>query len=144
MKSFGMLLGRWFIAAIFLVAAVQKVFNWDATSSLMASKGLEMVPAFLAAAIALEIFAALALITGSRTRLSATLLALFLIPVTILFHDFWAVPAGDARELQQVMFFKNCAILGGLFYIISTGPGRMSRDHRKIIIKEQEEEAEES
>ncbi len=140
MKSLLMLLGRWFICAIFLVAAVQKILAWDATSAYMASKGMQMVPLFLAGAIVIEFFCGLSLFIGARTRIGATILALFLIGVTIIFHDFWMLPSGEAQTLQMTMFLKNCAIFGGLLGIIANGPGSISSDHRRLRRLEAEQE----
>ncbi|MDP1835472.1 MAG: DoxX family protein [Chlamydiales bacterium] len=131
MKSLGMLLGRWFISAIFLFAASQKLLNWDATSAYMASKGFTMVPLFLAGAMVLEFIGGLALFLGVKTRLAALVLAIFLIPTTVIFHDFWTLPAGEAQALQLTMFLKNCAIFGGLLYILTIGAGNISMDHHR-------------
>lgn len=55
-------------------------------------------------------------------------LFLFLIPVTIIFHAFWnSIPAEVAP--QMIDFLKNLAIIGGLLYIIASGPGKASIDY---------------
>ncbi len=141
MKSFGMLLGRWFICAIFLVSAVQKIMAWETTATLMSGKGLQVVSLFLAGAILVEFFGGLSLLLGARARFGAAILAIYLIPVTILFHDFWAFPAGsELQNLQLIMFLKNCAIFGGLLYILSNGAGNLSRDHSRSKKLERAEE----
>ncbi|TXI36442.1 MAG: DoxX family protein [Nitrosomonas sp.] len=132
MKSFGMLLGRWFICAIFLISAVQKILTWDTTSTDMVATGLQVVPLFLVGAILIEFFGGLSLLLGARAKLGALLLAIYLIPVTALFHNFWTLPVGsELWSSQLTMFLKNCAIFGGLLYIISTGAGNFSRDRRR-------------
>jgi hypothetical protein len=50
------------------------------------------------------------LLVGWRTRWAAALLAVFLIVITPIFHDFWSVPAEQVM-MQQINFFKNAAIL---------------------------------
>lgn len=140
MASFVMLLGRFGLAAIFLLAGVNKFIDWNATLAYMQAAGLasvlglqlgQMLPVLLVAAALLEILGALALIFGSRTRLAAALLALFLIPTTLVFHNFWAVPA-DQYQLQMIMFFKNLAIFGGLLVLMGAGPGGMSADAKRL------------
>jgi putative oxidoreductase len=134
-----MLLGRWLISAVFLVAALQKFLHWDATLTAMTEKAIPMPLLALACAAALELFGALALIFGARTRLAAAALFLFLIPVTWYFHAFWLLPPGEAQNLQLIMFLKNCAIAGGLLYLLAEGPGKLSRDHfrRKKTVEAQ-------
>ncbi len=93
----------------------------------MASKGLPMIPLLLTAAIIFEIAGALSVMLGYRARIGAILLAIFIIVVTPIFHNFWAL-SGQARFLQRIMFLKNLSILGGLLLIIGSGSGELSLD----------------
>lgn len=93
----------------------------------MASKGLTMVPLLLIIAALIEIIGGVALLVGFRTRIAGAILLLYLIPVTLIMHDFWNL-AGPDRQQQIVEFLKNLGIFGGLFYVISVGSGRFSMD----------------
>ena len=88
MKSLLMLLARCMLCAVFLAAAAQKILHWEATSVQLKQLGLEMIPLLLAGAIAVEMIGALSLLIGSWTRTGAFVLLLFMIPTTLLFHDF--------------------------------------------------------
>ena len=46
-------------------------------------------------------------------RVAALVLAVFTLAATFIFHAYWAVPA-DMQMVQQLMFFKNMAVVGGL------------------------------
>lgn len=129
MASLLVLIGRWLISAVFLFAVSQKILHWDATLVAMTAKGIPMPLLALAGAALVEFLGALALIIGAYTRYAAAVLFFFLIPVTWYFHAFWALPAGDEQNLQLIMLLKNCAIAGGLLYLIAEGPGKLSRDH---------------
>lgn len=137
MKNFVILLGRLFICAIFLASAGMKVMAWDATSAYMASKGMQQVPLFLAGAIVVELFGGLSILVGARARAGAMVLALYLIPVTILFHSFWTVTGGE-MNLQLINFLKNCAIFGGLLLMVANGAGSISADQRRLRRREAE------
>ena len=65
--------------------------------------------------------------TPSLTRVGALGLLVFLIPTTVIFHDFWNL-AGPERAMQMVNFLKNLAIMGGLTLLIADGPGRFAFD----------------
>jgi putative oxidoreductase len=71
----------------------------------------------LAGAILLEIGGGLMLVTGTKAQLGAAALALFLIPVTMIFHAFWSA---DAASLQNQLnhFLKNVAIFGSLLLVV--------------------------
>lgn len=128
-NKFGPLTGRILLALIFLLSGFGKIGSFAGTAGYMASKGLPMVDVLLTATIVIEIGAALMLIAGWKARLGATLLLLWMIPVTLLFHNFWALPA-DQQQLQMIMFMKNLGLMGGMLYIITFGSGPLSLDKK--------------
>ena len=71
----------------------------------------------LKGAMAMELGVAPALALGILPRWSASLLSVFLLTRTVLFHDFWR-QKGVARKRQKVYFVKNLAIMGGLVNIV--------------------------
>jgi putative oxidoreductase len=84
----------------------------------------------LAAATVLEILGAISVLTGWKTRWSTAALVAFLLPVTLVFHDFWAYQGAEA-QLQTIQFLKNVSIGGGLLAIFAAGPGALSVDARR-------------
>ena len=128
-NKFGPLAGRILLALIFLMSGIGKIGGFAGTAGYMASKGMPMVEILLAITIVIEIGAALMIITGFKARLGAAALFLWMIPVTLIFHNFWAVPA-DQAMIQNIMFMKNLAIMGGMLYIMAFGSGPMSIDKK--------------
>ena len=126
LQSFGMLLGRIALSAVFIIPGFIKIAGWDGYVQYMTAKGMTMVPLFLGLAILIEILGGLALFFGFKTRIVAALLLLYLIPVTGIFHDFWN--GDDPNKMQLFNFLKNLAIIGGLFYVTTIGAGRFSID----------------
>jgi len=55
---------------------------------------------------------------------------LYLIPVTLTFHNFWTYPPKQ-RTVQTIMFMHNLALMGGLLLVMTFGPSLLSFDHRK-------------
>ncbi len=124
------LTGRIFLVAIFLSSGVRKIFNWSQTAGYMESNGMPLVPFFLAGAIALLILGGLSVLLGYRTRFGAIAIIVFLVPATLIFHDFWAVEQDQVR-LQTIHFMKNLGLIGGLLILWGSGPGRFSLDARR-------------
>lgn len=119
--------GRVLLSVIFLLSGLMKVMNWSATAQEMETHGLPVVSLLLALATLVEIVAGLALLLGFLTRLSALVLFLYLIPVTLVMHNFWvATPA--AQQNQMFHFLKNLAIMGGLLEFCAVGAGALSLD----------------
>jgi len=118
------------IAQIFLLSGINKIGNWEQTAGYMASKGMPIVPLFLIGAIVLEIGGGLSVLLGYKARLGALLLLIFIIPATLIFHNFWAYQ-GMEQQMQMINFMKNLAIMGGLLLLIAFGAGEISLDSAK-------------
>ena len=115
--------GRIFISTLFLIEAVRKFFNPDMSMMYMSDHG---VPEFLFyPSIAFEIIIPLLLIVGYKTRIAASLLAVFVLTVTLIFHSHHIIDDG----MQLTIFLKNLAIIGGLLLIISNKPQICSVDY---------------
>lgn len=125
LKQFGPLIGRVLLALIFVVSGYGKIGGFDGTAAYMASKGLPLVSVLLVLTIIVELGGGLMIMLGVKARIAATALFLFLIPVTAIFHGFWAVDAASA-QMQQIMFMKNVAIMGGLLLVAAFGAGPYS------------------
>lgn len=124
------LIGRLLLAALFLPAGISKIGGFAGTAGYIASKGLPLPEVGAAIAIVVEILGALALIAGFGTRLAALALALFTLVATFIFHNFWGVPA-DQAFVQQLMFYKNIAVVGGLLVLAAHGAGAWSLDGKR-------------
>ncbi|MDX1443903.1 MAG: DoxX family protein [Gammaproteobacteria bacterium] len=122
MNNYSILIGRIFLAHIFLLSGINKITSYEASAQYMASGG---VPgALLPAVIALEILAAVAIIIGFRTKWACWALAAFSIVAAVLYHmDF-------GNQMQMIMFMKNFAIAGGFLVLAEHGPGPLSIDKR--------------
>jgi putative oxidoreductase len=56
---------------------------------------------------------------------------LFLVPVTLMMHRFWATTDPMMASIQQVMFMKNLSMLGGALLLTHFGAGPLSFDARR-------------
>jgi putative oxidoreductase len=72
----------------------------------------------------------LSILLGYRAKLGAWLIVLFLVPVTLTMHNFWAVADPMMAQMQQAMFMKNLSMLGGALLIAYFGAGPLSLDAR--------------
>jgi putative oxidoreductase len=127
LQPWTLLAGRILLSMIFILSGTMKIFKWSETAGHMTSEGMIAVPFFLTMAILFEVGGGLSVLLGCGTRWGALALALFLIPVTLIFHDFWTY---EGLEMQNQMqhFMKNWTILGGLLVLVAAGGGRLSVD----------------
>jgi putative oxidoreductase len=129
-ERYAPLAGRILLALIFLLSGLSKFTAWEQTAGYMASKGMPMIPFFLVSAATVELLAGLSVLLGFRARIGAAALILYLIPVSLIFHNFWALE-GMEQQIQMVTFMKNLAIMGGLLLLVAFGSGALSLDNRR-------------
>ena len=114
-------LGRIFISSLFIVEAIRKFFSPDEGMMYMSDYGVPEILFY--PSLIFEFVVPLILIAGFKTRFFASLLFLFVLSVTIIFHtDF-------SNNMQMISFLKNLAIMGGLLIIISNKPQMCSIDY---------------
>jgi uncharacterized membrane protein YphA (DoxX/SURF4 family) len=71
------------------------------------------------------VFTGLLLVAGGLSMLfwqyvdlGAVALIVFLIPTTLMMHDFWKETDPMAKMQSQIDFFKNIALIGFLFIVL--------------------------
>ena len=114
-------LGRIFISSLYIVEAIRKFFSPDEGMIYMSDYGVPEILFY--PSLIFEFVVPLILIAGFKTRFFASLLFLFVLSVTVIFHtDF-------SNNMQMISFLKNLAIMGGLLIIISNKPQMCSIDY---------------
>ena len=108
-------LGRVLMSVVFVNALPRKLTDFAGTVSFIASKGIPVPLAsfLLAAAIVVLIAGSILFVVGGNTILGASLLLVFLVPTTLIFHTF---PMDGG-------FFMNIALIGALILGITRSRG---------------------
>lgn len=120
------LAGRILLAIIFVMAGRSKLMNAQGTEQYMAAMGMTTATRlFYIGAVVIELGGGLSLLLGYWTRVGAAVLFLFMIPTTLMFHT------QLSDQNQMIHFMKNLAMMGGLLYVLTYGPGRLSLDARR-------------
>jgi putative oxidoreductase len=123
------LIGRILLALMFVLAGFDKIGGFAGTAAYIASKGLPVPQVLAAGTIAVEVLGGLMLVIGWKARWAALALAGFTLLASVIFHNYWAMPA-EQQMVNQLMFMKNLAVAGGMLMIIAFGPGAWSVDRR--------------
>lgn len=116
------LLGRIFLAAIFIILGFAKISSFAVMSDFAEANGVPFPDLAIIVAIVLELGGGLMIALGWKTKLAALALFVFLIPVTYYFHTNFLDP------MQMTMFLKNLSIMGGMLLLAAYGPGKYSLD----------------
>ena len=118
------LIARICLSIIFLNSAISKITDFSGTEQMMADKGLPLAGLLLIGSIIFQLMGGISLVLGYKVRWGAIILILFLIPTTLVFHNFWANPD------ELTAFLKNLGLIGGLLMVYYAGAGAVSLDER--------------
>jgi putative oxidoreductase len=121
------LLGRILLALIFITSGFGKITGFEGTVGYIASKGLPLPQLGAIIAIIVEVGGSILLVIGYKARWAALALAIFTLAAAIFFHNYWAVEAAEKMG-QQINFWKNISMAGGMLMVFAHGPGRYSVD----------------
>ena len=107
---------------IFATSGLAKILAWDGNITYMSTRHLPFIPELLAIAMVIEVGGSLCLITGYQARTAAMVMFLYMLVLTLLFHNYWAA-TGNLAGVLETHFRKNLAIMGGLLMVAAFGPG---------------------
>jgi putative oxidoreductase len=120
-------IARILISTIFMVSGIMKLMNFSATANMIGQSGIPLPTVVTAIAILIELLGAIMIIVGWQTKLAAWIQFIYLIPVTLMYHNFWAAPP-QMHDMQMMNFLKNLGIMGGLLILAVRGAGASSVD----------------
>ena len=114
-------LGRILLSSLFLIEGVRKFFFQEETIMYMEDYGVPEILFF--PSIILEILFPILLIIGYKTRVSASIMALFTLAVALIFHT------NFNNQMELIIFLKDIAIAGGFLIIAANEPKICSIDY---------------
>jgi putative oxidoreductase len=113
-----MLIARILIVGIFAMSAFGKITGFAGSAGYAASSWMPLPGELLiVAAILMEVFGVVAVLSGWKFKEGALVLAFYTFMATIMFH---------IGEGQAMAMLKNMAILGGLLAMSQLAPGKFS------------------
>lgn len=118
-------IGRFFLALLFLGSGLSKLGAADQTIGYIASVGLPFAGLVYVFTLVVEIGGGALLLVGFQARPVAVILGLFTLAAAVIFHS------NFADQNQMIHFMKNLAIMGGLLQIAAAGAGQLSLDARR-------------
>jgi len=122
-----LLAARILIALLFLIFGWQKLTGFSGTVQYMVHVGAPIPVLATIVAIAMEFFVGIAITAGAFTRPLALLLALYTLGTAFIAHHYWTM-TGMAHFENEINFYKNISIIGGLLVLYVAGAGRYSID----------------
>jgi putative oxidoreductase len=128
-NQFALLIGRLMAGGMYLYSGIANLLELGGKAGYAASKGLPHAQLWVTLASLLLVVAGVSLLSGIQPRLGVGAVALFLIPVTIIMHNFWAL-SGMERIAEMHAFLGNLALLGSaLMFLAIPRPWPLSLDN---------------
>jgi putative oxidoreductase len=114
---------------LFVIFGWEKLIGFGGTVGYFAHTGVPLPALSAIIAVVMEFFVGIALILGLFTRPLALIMAIYTLGTALIGHHYWTM-SGMARMENEINFFKNVSIIGGLLLLYLTGAGRYSIDAR--------------
>jgi putative oxidoreductase len=124
--KYAVLAGRKLFSVIFIIASAEH-FS-PQTIEAAAAHGVPLPVLLVPLSGIIALLGGLSVLLGFQTRLGAWLLVIFLVPVTVVMHNFWSTPDPMMFQIEKAMFMKNVTMLGGALVISYFGAGPLSLD----------------
>lgn len=134
-------LARTMLAGVFISGGVNALRQPGPRAELVKQAGVtEKLPPQVPAALrtpenvvrlnaAVDVLGGLALLRSKTPRFASFALMGSLVPTTLVGHPFWQEKDKQAKSQQQLHFFKNLGVLGGLLLSATDTGGRESLPH---------------
>ena len=121
--------GRVALIAVFIKSGLEKLIDPSGLAGMLSAKAFPMPKVLAYAAGVTEVVLGALVAVGFQARLAAFGLFAFTIVATLIAHNYWDM-TGPARRANEVNFWKNVAIMGGLLMVAATGAGRFAFGRR--------------
>jgi putative oxidoreductase len=123
------LAGRLLFSFIFVFASLGHFSHQEIAFA--AQQGVPLASLAVPFSGVMALLGGLSVLLGYKAKWGAWLLIAFLLPVTLMLHQFWAIKDPMMAQMQMAMFLKNVSIMGGALLISQFGAGPLSLDARR-------------
>ena len=124
--KYAVLAGRQLFSLIFILSSARHFSSQTIASA--AAHGVPLPDLLVPLSGIIALLGGLSILFGFQTRIGAWLLVIFLIPVTLMMHNFWSASDPMTRQIERAMCLKNVAMLGGALVITYCGADPLSLD----------------
>ncbi|MCB9815691.1 DoxX family protein [Candidatus Nomurabacteria bacterium] len=119
LRDRGTILGRSLIGLLFAVSGIGMLMTTSDTAMNFSNLGIPLAGLVVWITIVVKIVSGTAVIIGHRVGLASAVLIAYTALATLIGH----VGLSDSAPFDITQIMKNLAIIGGLLYLMSYGPG---------------------
>jgi len=108
-----LVIGRVLFALIFVASGINHITKAEQMKGYAEFKKIPAAKASVILSGLLFLLAAASLILGVYADLGALVLAVLLVVMAVMFHNFWTQTDPQQKQTEQIAFFKNISMAGG-------------------------------
>ncbi len=115
----GLLIGRIMVGGYYIVSGIRHFKDIDMMTGYAQSKGVPAPKLAIAGSGLLLLIGGVSILIGDHPVIGIAAISLFLIGVTPMIHNFWAVSDPQQRMAEMINFTKNIALLGSTLMFLA-------------------------
>lgn len=113
------LVGRIVISVFFVYYGVNNLIDFGAMTGYAAYKGVPIPSIAVIVGAILLLIGGVSLLIGYRPVIGIAALVVFLLPVTMMMHNFWSVTDPQMRVIEQGLWMRNMALAGATLFMLA-------------------------
>ncbi len=113
------ILGRVIFGGYFIFNGINHFLRLKMMSEYSKMKGVPFAQAAVSVAGILLLIGGGTILLGAYVRLGVAALVLFLLPVSLMMHNFWKIQDPQMKMGEMINFMKNMAILGAVLMLLA-------------------------
>ncbi len=123
------LMGRILVGLFFLVMGMNHFGNLAEISSWVSSVGVPAASVAVVVTGFLLVLGGISFILGFHPTIGILAIAVFLVPVTLVMHNFWTITDPVQRQQEMMLLLRNMGLLGAvMLFVAIPRPWSMSLD----------------
>ena|SRR5579862_3282532 len=136
--GYSVLIGRILFGLLFVMAAFGHFSSQEIAFA--AAQGVPLASVIVPFSGLMALLGGLSIALGYKARAGAVLVILFLVPVTLTMHRFWAATDPFLAQDQMAHFLKNVSLVGSALFIFHFGSGPLSLDSRSRRLSDESDQ----
>ena len=113
------LIGRIILGGFFIYSGLNHFLGFGMMANYTKMKGVPLPQLAVAITGLMLMLGGLSIVLGAYPKVGIALLAGFLIPVSLLMHNFWKIQDPQLKVADKVNFTKNMALLGAVLMFLA-------------------------
>ena len=111
--------GRFMVGGFYLYYGINNLVDYAGMTGYAGFKGVPMPSIAVIVGAILLLIGGISILAGWRPMIGITALVAFLLPVTMMMHNFWTVADPQMHVIEQGLWMRNMALAGAALLFLA-------------------------